>query len=52
MTKPKEIVEDEQQEGMYRLKWPNGKLSEDYYNKSRATEILRNPDRYDVKPGK
>ena len=35
--KPKEIVEDTKVKGMYRLKWRNGVLSEDFYNLTQRT---------------
>ena len=37
--KPK-LIEDEQHKGLYRIKWPNGKLSEDVYNLTRATQFV------------
>lgn len=44
--KPTEVVQDETYQNLYRLKWPEGVLSEDLYNKSRATDILLNYDSY------
>lgn len=43
---PKEIIEDKVYKGMYRLKWSDGVLSEDFYNLTRANDILANYDLY------
>lgn len=32
------IVEDMKHEGMYRIQWPDGVLSEDFYNLARAKD--------------
>lgn len=44
--KPTEVVQDETYQNLYRLKWPDGVLSEDLYNKPRANDILLNYDVY------
>lgn len=44
--KPNEVVEDKYCKGMYRLRWPDGVLSTDFYNWTRANDILNNYDYY------
>lgn len=44
--KPNKIVKDLEFTGMYRLQWPDGVLSEDFYNLTRVKDILRNYDFY------
>jgi hypothetical protein len=44
--KPTSIVKDTKYPNMYRLKWEDGILSEDFYNFTRAKDILRNYDLY------
>lgn len=36
-----EIVKYDNYEGMYKIKWPDGVLSEEFYNLPRATEFCR-----------
>lgn len=44
--KPIKIVEDKTCPEMFRLEWSDGVLSEDFYNQTRAHDILRNYDEY------
>lgn len=44
--KPIEVVADTKNIGMYRLRWKDGTLSEDFYNQTRANDILKNYDQY------
>jgi hypothetical protein len=44
--KPTAIVPDAKHAGMFRLKWPDGVLSNDMYNQTRASDILRCYDGY------
>lgn len=46
MSKPTEMVKDEKYPEMYRLKWADGVLSADFYNLTRAKDILKNYDFY------
>lgn len=46
LMQPVKIVEDKKWEGMWRLKWEDGVLSEDFYNKTRANDILLNYAEY------
>lgn len=43
---PIEVVEDKVYKLMFRLKWSDGVLSADFYNFTRANDILRNYDLY------
>lgn len=43
---PNTVVQDKIYPEMYRLKWPDGVLSEDFYNISRAYDILNNYEDY------
>jgi len=45
-NKPVDIVQDATYPNLYRLKWEDGVLSDDLYNRTRAVEILRNYDFY------
>lgn len=45
-TLPVEIVPDVKYPEMYRLKWVDGVLSEDFYNMTRAHDMLLNYDLY------
>lgn len=40
------IVQDTKYPSMYRVKWADGILSEDFYNKTRAHDILKHYDKY------
>lgn len=44
--KPIAIVKDTEYTEMYRLRWKDGVLSEDFYNLTRANDILNNYDEY------
>lgn len=44
--KPVGIEQDSKYPEMYRLKWADGVLSEDFYNKTRAHDMLLNYDLY------
>lgn len=44
--KPIKIVKDSTYPTQYRLKWEDGVLSEDFYNLTRAKDILVNYDEY------
>lgn len=44
--KPIMIIEDQDHTGMFRLLWEDGVLSEDFYNATRANDILNNYDEY------
>lgn len=44
--KPKQIVEDRNYKGMYRLEYDDGVVSEEMYNLTRARDILRNYPSY------
>lgn len=44
--KPDKIVEHETYKGMYYLEWPDGVQSADFYNLTRAKDILKNYDSY------
>lgn len=46
MDKPIKVVQDTKYPTMFRLQWADGVLSEDFYNKTRAHDILRNYDNY------
>ena len=43
---PVRIVKDPQYPEMYRLQWEDGSLSADYYNYTRAMDILKNYREY------
>ena len=45
---PETVVKDKKygKQGMYRLKWPDRVLSEDFYNLTRANDILKNYEEY------
>jgi hypothetical protein len=45
-VKPTEVVKDKKVKDMFRLKWPDGVLSEDFYNLARANDILKNYAEY------
>jgi hypothetical protein len=51
MSNPIKITEDTVYPSQYRLEWADGVLSEDFYNKTRATDILNNYKlrRYEMK---
>lgn len=36
------VVPDKEQEGMFRVKWPDGVLSEDFYNLARVKDTAIN----------
>jgi len=40
--KEQSIIPDKKYPNMYRVQWPDGVLSEDFYNLARAKEHLRN----------
>lgn len=40
------IVKDKVHPNMYRIKWPDGVLSADFYNKTRARDISRHINFY------
>lgn len=42
LKEPIRIVEDKKYPSMYRLQWKNGRKSENFYNRTRATDILKN----------
>lgn len=44
--RPIEVVADNKHPGLYRLHWPDGVLSADCYNRTRAEDILRRYDGY------
>lgn len=42
MDNPVKVVPDKYVPLMFRLKWENGDLSSDFYNETRANDILKN----------
>lgn len=46
LNKLVKITEDNKYKDMFRLEWSDGVLSEDFYNLTRANEILKNYDEY------
>jgi hypothetical protein len=46
VSRPCRVEECLAHPGMFRLAWPDGSLSRDCYNKTRAQDILRCYDRY------
>jgi hypothetical protein len=46
--KPTKVVVDDEYEFLYRLEWEDGVKSEDKYNITRAMDILRNYDAYEL----
>lgn len=44
--KPTKIVEHKKYQGMYYLVWEDGVKSQDFYNLTRANDILKNYDEY------
>lgn len=45
-ARPVEVVPDSKHAGLYRLRWADGMLSADCYNRTRANDILRRYDGY------
>ena len=45
-SKPIKIIPDDIHPKMYRLQWPDGVKSQDFYNQTIATDILNNYDTY------
>jgi hypothetical protein len=45
------LVKHEKYEDMYYIQWPNGDLSEDFYNKTRASQLLKRDGILDYKRG-
>lgn len=43
---PIKITQDEKYPSQYRLEWEDGTLSEDFYNRTRANDILNNYNLY------
>ena len=44
------IVKDEQYQNMYRIQWPDGTLSEDMYNYTRAKDYIQRLSVQELKP--
>lgn len=44
--KPYKIIEHKKYKGMYYLVWEDGVKSQDFYNLTRANDILKNYDLY------
>lgn len=44
--KPTKVVPCEEYPGLYRLQWKSGDLSQDYYNLTRAKDILKHYREY------
>jgi hypothetical protein len=45
------IKANKQYPDMYHIKWPDGTISTDFYNKNRAKEYIRRKEVFDLKPG-
>ena len=45
------IVANKQYPDMYHIQWPDGTISTDFYNKTRAKELMRRNDVIELKTG-
>lgn len=45
------VVKDQEYQNMYRIQWPDGTLSEDMYNFTRAKDYVQRLSVQELKPG-